>query len=421
MNVQWFIARRYVRPTRLSVITMIGGISVLGIVIGTAALVIVTSLFNGFREVANDLLIGFGPHIEVVPFKGTGLHNPSNVEHKLSDVLQAQLGGADVAQVATSKLVVSAQGRTSAVNGTALSNPNSPVHRGLKQAIIVGKYDFTSTGVGGVASVIVSAGLAEQLMLRVGDTLHLVSPDRIQAAIATLRMPRGTPVVLAGIFQSNASHEVGMGSLYGTVASLSNVFPTSKNIILQASVRNPRDVPEKRNTIQTEVATLLGGSEKVDVRTWQDSNQSLVDTMRLESVGAFIVLALIVLVAAFNVLVSLTLGVVEKQRDIAVLQSIGLSAANIRQIYLYQGLTIGVISVVLGLLIGLLVCWGQLTFHWIAFDMAAGYLVPYLPLSVHLSDIALIGLVGLLMASLAALYPATRAARTAIADAIRVE
>ena len=200
-----------------------------------------------------------------------------------------------------------------------------------------------------------------------------------------------------------------------------HVFPTSKNIILQASVRNPRDVPEKRNTIQTEVATLLGGSEKVDVRTWQDSNQSLVDTMRLESVGAFIVLALIVLVAAFNVLVSLTLGVVEKQRDIAVLQSIGLSAANIRQIYLYQGLTIGVISVVLGLLIGLLVCWGQLTFHWIAFDMAAGYLVPYLPLSVHLSDIALIGLVGLLMASLAALYPATRAARTAIADAIRVE
>ena len=143
--------------------------------------------------------------------------------------------------------------------------------------------------------------------------------------------------------------------------------------------------------------------------------------MKLESMGSFIVLALIVLVASFNVLVSLTLGVVEKRRDIAVLLTIGLQPKDIRRIYLVQGLTLGGIAVVLGVAIGLFVSWGQITFQWITFDMSAGFLVPALPMEIQALDVALTAAVGLALAATAAIYPAARASRTLVAEAIRVE
>lgn len=418
MKMAWMIARRYVRPTKLNVITVIGAISVLGIVIGTAALVIVTSLFNGFRGVAHDLMIGFGPHLTVLPTQGIGLEKPDGTATALKEVLQQHIGSADVALVATSKLVVNIRGRTGVANGIALTNPMSPVHNGLRSSVSTGSYVFSDHG---TSTVVISLSLADQLNIRPGDTISLISPESIQRALSVMSMPQGYGVVVAGIFQANAVHDGGVGSLYCSTEVFDRVVGKKQNNILYATVSQPRVLPKKRNEIEQALTSAVGSSTSVQVRTWEDANRSLVDTMRMESVGSFIVLALIVVVASFNVLVSLTLGVVEKCRDIAVLQGMGLTTADIRRIYLLQGSIIGIVSVVAGLCVGLLICWGQLTFHWIAFDMASGFLVPYLPLEVHLLDVVVIGVVGLALVSVSALYPASRAAGTTIAEAIRVD
>jgi lipoprotein-releasing system permease protein len=122
------------------------------------------------------------------------------------------------------------------------------------------------------------------------------------------------------------------------------------------------------------------------------------------------VLLLIIIVAAFSILVSLTMGVVEKRHDIAMLKTMGMTNKMIARIYVWQGLLIGLISAGLGTIIGLAVCFGQLHFQWIRFDMSQGYLIPALPLNVQTADVVITALCAVIVSSGAAIYPAMRAA-----------
>ncbi len=438
MKAAWMIARRYVRPTKLSVITIIGMLSVLGIVIGTAALVIVTSLFNGFRGVAHDLMIGFGPHLTAVPEKGLTFDSIDGAERILTRALEQTVGEPTVTDVVTSKVVVQSGIKTGAADVIVLTQPSSKVFEGLRNSIVVGRFALKLTsGYGAVISV----NMADQLQLRIGDTMNLFSVLDVEHAMMGVGVPRGNAVVVTGIYQTTTARDVGLPRMY--VAS--GAIPLSVKegrAELFANVPNPRELslalPAIKAAIQSQLSNASvtsttseddGGkgamaSQKTNgirISTWEDANRGLVDTMRLESVGTFVVLSLIVLVASFSVLVSLTLGVVEKRRDIAILLGMGFTSADIRRVYLLQGLSIGVVSVVCGLVLGLGVCWGQNTFHWISFDMSEGFLIPYLPLEVQLADVLLIAVTSLVLAGLAALYPASRAARTVVSEALRTE
>jgi lipoprotein-releasing system permease protein len=412
VNVGTLIARRYLRPRRLSIIAIIGTISVVGIVIGTAALVIVMALFNGFRGIAQDQMIGFGPHVQVVPQHGTALENAEAAQSKLDRLLAQRFGGSSSALVSTSKLVLICNGRTGVADGVGISADTARVFAGLRGAVFLGTFRTHTVNLPGI---VVSSGVAEQLQLRLGDQVEVISPRMIEQSINTLTRPRGQRAIITGMFQSNAARDVDQYRVYVDRGLMQRVTDNAQATGIDATVQNPRALVKAKSYISASM-----GSD-YEVRTWEDMNRGLVDTMKLERIGSFIVLALIVLVASFNVLVSLTLGVVEKQRDIAVLLAIGLAPYDIRRIYLIQGLTLGVISVLLGVGIGLVICWGQITFHWISFDMSQGFLVPALPLDVQWLDVVVVAAVGLVLAATAALYPASRAARTVVSDAIRVE
>ena len=186
-------------------------------------------------------------------------------------------------------------------------------------------------------------------------------------------MPRGQQAVVRAIFQSNAAREVDHTRIYVSADMVSRLTRDARPSSIDIVMASPLQASELAETLRGVLPA------KVDIRTWKDLNRGLVDTMRLESMGSFIVLALIVLVASFNVLVSLTLGVVEKRRDIAVLLTIGIAAEGHTPHLFVQGLTLGGVAVALGVATGLFVSWGQITFQWITFDMSAGYLVPALP------------------------------------------
>lgn len=390
MNLSLTIARRYIRPHRFSFIGLIGVISVIGIVIGTAALIIVMSLFNGFRGIAVTMMTGFGPHVRI--------HAPTTT-----------MKGASPTWL--SKLVIQTPGRTAAAFGVGMPLADTVAWLPITRATVVGTGDLRQLV--DAEGVVVAAGLAESLNLYIGDTITLVSPTQIESAITTMMIPSGRRVVVTGIFQSNSSREIDASYLYVSDIVMKGLLRTDEPTAWDIRLSDPEDAARVAAELR---ATAASG---VRIETWEDMNRGIYDTMRLERIGSFIVLALIILVAAFNILVSLTLGVVEKRRDIAILKTIGFTDTQVRNIYLYQGLMIGLLSVGLGVVLGLGVCFGQQTFHWITFDMSQGYLVPALPLLIKTSDVLIVAVVGLVLSSTAAIYPAMRASRATVASGVR--
>lgn len=409
MNISTYIARRFVVPKRFTFITLIGVVSVVGITIGTAALIVVMSIFNGFRDVAYDLMVGFGPHARVVAEGGKGLGGADSMSQRIRDVLVDEVEYCIPVQQ-TSAVIQLGQ-RTGVAQVIGVRKVDEQFLKGPASAVFAGRFDLSSSPQ--LYNVVVSAGVAEAVGLYVGDTMKIFSPEMIEQAITTLVVPRGAQCVVSGIYQSNTSRDVDNTQLYGSYDLASALSGSVTPSAVYVNVLRPIQIEE----VGAKIKSVLASRAKVE--TWKDMNQSLVQTMKLEGIGSFIVLALIVLVAAFNVLVSLTLGVVEKQRDIGILKIIGLTDSEVRRIYVTQGFIIGICSVGAGIVLGLGLCYGQQAFSWISFDVADGFIVPALPVHVHLSDILLTAAVGLLLSAGAAIYPASRAARTMVAEAIR--
>lgn len=394
MNVTTFIARRYIRPRRLSFVGIIGIISVFGIVLGTAALIIVMSLFNGFRGVARDLMTSFGPHIRI-----------SSVAHSNNDFAFApdEAQRWNIHPVWLSKLVMQAPSGMSVVQaqGTLLSDQVSA--KALASAIIYGSSNLEPLGI--TPRIVVSLGVAQNLQLALGDTVTLVSPRQIESGIAGMSIPTGARAIVGGVFQSNSSRDIDATYIFCSSDVLQGLTgkPASAWDIRLQDPENARDT-----------AAYLASLYSLDgnIETWEDMNRGVYDTMKLERIGSFIVLMLIVVVAAFNIVISLTMGVVEKQQDIRVLKTMGLTHQMIRNIYIKQGLAIGLFSVAIGTIVGISLCLGQQHFQWIAFDMEQGFLIPALPMEIHATDVFIVIAVGLLLSATAAIYPAKRAARS---------
>ena len=158
---------------------------------------------------------------------------------------------------------------------------------------------------------------------------------------------------------------------------------------------------------------------RFEVLTWYDLQKALYDVMRLEKWGASLILALIIIVAAFNIVGSLTMVVIEKRRDLGVLQAMGVSRRNVRRIFLLEGLFIGGIGSGFGLVLGLALCFLQKEFALVPLASAESFIIDAYPVSVELFDIAVIVTIALTLCVLAALYPAARAASVQPAVAVR--
>lgn len=386
MNLDLTIALRYIRPRRFSFIGLIGLLSGIGIIIGTASLIIVMSLFNGFRDVARDLMTSFGPHVRIAPSNGAAINTAAR----------------GWSPVWTSTLVVQAPQGTSVITGIGIESDDTSTLAALAPTMLAGA---AALGVrDAVGRAVVSAGLAQSLNLYLGDTLRLISPQQIESSLTMMSFPIGTPIVVQGVFQSNASREVDASTIFLPAQTIKPLIgaiaPTEWHVRLAD--------PDASEHTAAALRSEFGPSATVE--TWQQMNRGVYDTMRLERLGSFLVLMLIVVVAAFSILVSLTMGVVEKRHDIGVLKAMGLTNAMISRIYVWQGLIIGLVSSGIGTAVGLTLCYGQITYRWISFDMSQGYMIPALPLRVHPVDVAIVSLSAVIIASAAAIYPARRAA-----------
>ncbi len=399
MNYRIFIARRYLYSRqRIPLVTIISGISMAGVAVGVAALIVVLSVMNGFYDVVRDLLVSLDPHVRIVAETGSGL--PEEEADQIAE------------QSRQFPEVLSAEPY---VEGKALLVTSAPSE--VNRVVVLRGVAENATGEGMVAGEFDTRERGMVMGFSLGQRLGL-SPGA-ENNEAMLFSAQGLGQMLTRIFSPPAVRKFEVRGLY-------KLEETYDNTHVFIGIREAQDLFHLKNTVTgielrlTDLETAQAVKQSLEsiypnrlrVQTWYDLQRSLYDVMRLEKWGASLILALICVVAAFSIVGSLTMVVVEKRRDIGVLQAMGATSRDIRQLFLVQGGMIGMIGAGTGFVVGLGVLLLQKYFRIVPLLGAESFVIEAYPVSIQMLDLVLVLGVSFGLCLAAALYPAWRAARS---------
>jgi len=408
----WRYTRAGRSTRRNGFISFISGVSMLGIALGVAALIIVLSVMNGFQKEVRDRMLGVVSHIEIFSPYGQAL---PDVAKTLAEVrANPQVIGA-APFIGTQALLARGEDMKGAIV------------RGIDPALEGEVTDLAATLRGGALDRLVSGefgvvlgrDLARQLGVQEGDKVTLVAPSG-QVTPAGV-VPRLKQMTVVGTFDSG-HYEYDAGLVLLHVDDAARIFrlegPTGIRLKL-------RDLHQAREVAGQLAATLSGD---LLIRDWTRQNRNWFAAVQLEKRMMFIILTLIVAVAAFNLVSTLVMTVTDKRADIAILRTLGASPASIMGIFVVQGAAVGVIGTLSGLLLGLGVAFNidvivpalesLLQASFLPKDI---YLISRMPSDPQSSDIVPIGVISLVLAFVATIYPSWRASRVNPAEALRYE
>jgi len=383
-------------------------VSIVGITVGVAALVIVLSVFNGFNSVVTQVLVNFDPHIRIEPQTGRSMTvTPAMVEVLKDDKRIA----AFAPYIATKALLMTPRvNRVVLVKGVVDTVVGSV--SGLVRSTVLGEFVFNDTRE--QAGIVLGLTLADRLGCTVGSEVTIVSPVGVDALLLQTGQPLIRRCTVAGIYDSN-NKDYDAHYAYVSLETARNLFQFGDQVSgIELRLHSIRDA----EAVQHSLRQALGTS--VRVSTWYDLHRDLYSVMQIERWSAYIILCLIVGVATFNVLGSLTMGVIEKRRDIGVLKALGATRASITKIFMFEGLLVGTVGTVVGTLIGLVVCYVQIQYQLFPLDPTV-YIIPAIPVEIRWTDFVAVSLASMILSTLASLYPARRAARLLPVEAIRWE
>jgi lipoprotein-releasing system permease protein len=410
MNLSFFIAKRYIFTKRnFQFISVITFLSLIGISIGVAALIIVLSIFNGFQELTKQQFIGFDPHLRILPKNSDWISLDSINLTKIKEI-----SGIDILTTnISSKAIITKNQALQVVTINSVDMTNSEFYQGIRKSLIFGKWKFARDE--NMPGIILGASLASSLGAYPGDTITLYSSSEIEQFLTSFHVNSGYSLIITGVFATNIK-DYDYTLAFITNNSAQSLFnpPVSSVTSIDIKVNDVENIPKLKNQLES----LL--SKNLKVITWQDLNPDLFFIMRFERFSTFAVLSIIIILAVFNVLISLSMTVIEKHRDIGILKSMGAETRTIYKIYLFEGLLIGSIGTFFGTVIGLIFCYGQIHYKWFKIDTTK-YIVDAIPLNLQFFDIAFIVCFALFLSGLAAIYPAYRAGNTMIIDSIRSE
>ncbi|MCS7170159.1 MAG: FtsX-like permease family protein [Candidatus Kapabacteria bacterium] len=400
---RWLLLRR-----RWGMIQLIAVLSVLGIGIGTATLLSVLSIFKGFHRAVESLLLRYEPHLRIVSSRGQWFSMaPDTIKH------YARIAGAQAILPTISGRLIAQRGGSFAP-AFFVAAPESAIRQAtaIPQSVVVGDFEFQRNG---MPAVVVGSGLAERLHVLPGDTVWLWTPTMLEQWALGIPMGTGFVCVVAAIFQAPAGEHHSF-ALYTDTAVGRRLFGTSPQTwsAVDFWLSGIDAVPEALNKLQRHISPLL------QLLPWYELHRQLYEVLRLERLATFAVLSLIVLVSVFNIAASLRMSIAQKRREIALVQALGIATAEVRRLYLAQGLVLGTVGTAIGLIIGLGFYWGQQYWGWIRLDPAQ-YILSTLPVFLEPWDVAVVVGVALGLVLLAAIYPARWAARLPVAEALREE
>jgi len=397
---RWFLLKQHWGIARL-----IFWFSVLGISIGVSALTIVSSIFKGLHDSIYTVLLEQEPHLLLLPQQGRALREISVVD-SLLQLPEVRLR----VPVLSERVVVAHQGALAPALFTAAAE--SLLQRStLQRGILLGEPMLRAQ-----RAVLLGAALADRLRALPGDTVELLTPAALERLALGIPARRAASAVVAGIVRPGVIEQSSLAVYADTAFGRSLIdLPPGSYSAVQVWLHDIKYTDAVVASLREEFAR-----HGIAVQPWQERHRQLYDVLRLERLGTTLVLALIVLVATFGVTASLVMSVVQKQRDIGILQALGISAREVQRIYLLQGIGVGAIGTVLGALLGGLFYWGQRRYGWLRLDPSR-YILSQVPVELSAWDVATIGLIAFTLAIVAALYPAARAARLHPATVLREE
>ncbi|MEK9621307.1 MAG: lipoprotein-releasing ABC transporter permease subunit [Alphaproteobacteria bacterium] len=411
--VERMLAARYVRSRRAEgFISVIAWFSLAGITLGVATLIIVMSVMNGFRAELIGRILGLNGHVAVYAVQSSGIKDFDKLALSLAEMptviaVTPQIEGQ--AMVTANEVNVGA-----VIRGVRWSDlaARKPLWNSLDEAEIAG---FRDKG-----GVLIGRALSFKLGLKPGDALTLTSAKGEVTAFGTL--PKRQRFEIAGIFDVGM-HEYDSSFVFMPLAVAGDFFGLGdKASGLEIYTSDPQNISGLREMI---AADLKPGLRAFD---WLERNRSFINALRVERNVMFLILTLIILVAAFNIVSSMIMLVRSKNADIAVLRTMGASGGSIMRIFLMTGASIGLVGTVSGTVLGLLFCWkiGSIQHfieQWSGAELFAAeiYFLSTLPAKIDPSEVGLVIAMAVGLSFLASLYPAWRASRIAPAEALRYE
>ena len=403
------VGLRYLRAKRKQAfISVISAFGVLGVMLGVMTLIIVLGVMNGFERDLKDKILGTVSHIVVMNNSTRSITDWAQVMDriKLIDGINA------VTPYIYGQAMLSSRGRVRGVVVRGIDPKSAPQVISISKYMEKGSLQELAPANGDINGVIIGKELASSNSLRVGDSVQLISPQGKRTPIGAI--PRVQNFRVVGIFKSGM-YEFDSNLVYMDLAEAQKFFEMGSGVTgIEVNLKNIYDAPK----IASRIESVLGAPYWT--RTWRDMYRNLFSALKLEKIAMFIILTFIVLVAAFNIIISLIMLVMEKSRDIAVLKSLGATSDRIMRIFVVQGMIVGATGTFLGAIAGL--GGGALLAKYPFIELPEEiYTISTLPIAISTSDVLTICIVALTICFLATLYPSYRAARLEPAEALRYE
>ncbi|WP_374347625.1 lipoprotein-releasing ABC transporter permease subunit [Chitinimonas sp.] len=412
-SFEWLIGLRYTRAKRRNgFISFISAASMIGIALGVAALITVLSVMNGFQREIRGRILEAASHIQV-----SGVDNRLSDWNGLADQLVHKPGVLAAAPFVQSQSLLSYDGNMQGamVRGIVPERENQVV--GIGQHMVAGKLENLLPGEFGV---VLGQELAKQLNAKLGDKVLLIAPQGNLTPAGVIPRPKTFTVV--GLFRLDM-YQYDSSLAFVALQDAQKLYRLGDDVSgVRLKLADPLAAPQMAVAMQKETSRQVWFSD------WTMENANYFRAVQIEKRMMFVILTLIVAVAAFNLVSSLVMAVTDKQADIAILRTLGAAPSSILKIFVIQGATVGIVGTLAGVIGGVLLAYtiGDLV-HF--FERLAGvqilspqiYLISMLPSEVELADVLSIGVISLVLSLLATLYPSWRASRINPAEALRYE
>lgn len=409
MSFEFFVARRYLFSHRKQAfIYVISLMSIIGVALGVAALVVVLGVYNGLTTDMRDKILGANAHGIVLSYIPDAFgKNPG-----LRDEILRTPGVTGATPFIYTEVMLSSGDGVKGLMLRGVDPRTAPGVLSMLKAIKKGSINGLETG-DGTPGIIIGEELAKHIGLGIGSRVNLLSPSGEKTTAGF--QPRIRPFEVAGIFKTGM-YEYDSSLAFVTLDAARELLGLDPGFL--SGIEITVDDVYRADEITKELTDNIGNP--FYARSWMDMNANLFAALKLEKIGMFILLIMVVLIGSFSIVATLVMLVMEKTRDIAVMMSMGATRKMIRRIFMYQGTIIGFVGTMLGYALGLTVGYLLKRYQFIKLPENV-YTLDHLPIIITVPDVLIIGGAAMLLCFLSTLYPARQASRLKPADALRYE